>query len=122
MPEDGGRERYRANGREEFQALAAIALVESCCCNSGDPFVVRPQTPQRSTQLFPSGITGMKNSVNHLRDATTFCIVRRAHLEHGRSICPSDFALLLVPNRKNIGNSSLESPRRPGPIRAHCSI
>jgi ATP-dependent HslUV protease subunit HslV len=31
------------------QALAAIVLVESWSFNSGDPFVERPQTPQRST-------------------------------------------------------------------------
>jgi hypothetical protein len=52
--------------------------------------------------LLPSGITGMKNSVNHLCDATTFCIVWRAHLEHTCSTCPVDFALVLMPNRKNI--------------------
>jgi hypothetical protein len=44
----------------------------------------------------------MKNSVNHRCDSTAFCIVKRAHLEHGRSTCPIDFALVLMPNRKNM--------------------
>ena len=44
----------------------------------------------------------MKNSVNHLRDSTAMCIVGLAHLEHERSICPIDFALVLMPKRNNI--------------------
>ena len=98
------------------QAWAAKALVAIWSFSSGEPFEVKPQTPQRTTKLPPSGITGIKNSVNHRRDSMALCMVGRAHLEHARSICPIDFALVLMPNRKNIfSNSCLRESTTPGP-------
>jgi hypothetical protein len=50
-------------------------------------------------------------------------MVGLAHLEHGRSICPIDFALVLMPKRNNIVMAPVwENSTTPGPDRADYTL
>jgi len=75
----------------------------SCDFSSGVAFTFNPQRLQRVTWLAqPSGMVGMKNKVSQRRTSTAVCTVGRAHFVHARSTCPTAFALVRTPIRKNM--------------------
>jgi hypothetical protein len=67
--------------KESDYAPAAIAFDSIWAFSSGEHFNVNPHRLQRIKWFPPSGITGMKKSVNHRFDSIAVNMVGREHFE-----------------------------------------